>query len=159
MSEPTPDSEAAVVADLERAKQEHRRVSVRVPIRISTIDPDKDPKTGKLYFFTSEELSANISRGGAFVATPEDIDPGRRVLVEIDIPNGSNIQTLGRVVWKRVGTGAGQAETSPRARSGIGIQFMGGRPELLNELDRYITATSRRRPASNELGTANQPQT
>lgn len=157
MSEPKQDPEAAVVAHLERSKQRYKRVNVRVPIRISTIDPETDPATGKLYFFTSEELSANISRGGAFVATPEAIDPGRRVLVEIDIPNGSNIQTLGRVVWKQVGSAPGGA--SPKNRTGIGIQFTGGRPDLLNELDRYLTAASRRRRALKEIATPNQPST
>lgn len=159
MSETAPDADTTVVAELARAKQVHRRVNVRVPIRISTIDPEKDPKTGKLYFFTSEEHSANISRGGAFVATPEDIDPGRRVLVEIDIPNGSNIQTLGRVVWKRVGTDSGPGAGSRKSWAGIGIQFTGCRPDHLSELERYLRTASRRRSAAAELGTASQPST
>ncbi len=157
MSDSTPETETSVVAEIEAKKQQHRRVSVRVPIRISSVDPERDPKTGKLYFFTSEEVSANISRGGAFVATPEDIPQGRRVLVEIDIPNGSNIQTLGRVVWKRLGSG--KVDVSPNTRPGVGIEFTGGRPEQLNELDRYITSASRRRTAPADVGTSKQPTT
>ncbi|MDP6979642.1 MAG: PilZ domain-containing protein [Myxococcota bacterium] len=143
MSESTPEVREAVVAEIEQKKQEHRRVNVRVPIRISTVDPERDHRTGKLYFFTSDEVSANISRGGAFVATPEDLEPGRRVLVEIDIPNGSNIQTLGRVVWKRLGNG--RVDVSPATRPGVGIEFTGDRSDQLSELDRYITGASRRR--------------
>ncbi len=152
MSESTPEAEEAVVAEIEEKQQQHRRVSVRVPIRISTVDPDRDARSGKLYFFTSDEVSANISRSGAFVATPENLEPGRRVLVEIGIPNGSNIQTLGRVVWKRLGSG--RVDVSPATRPGVGIEFTGGRSDQLNELDRYITSASRRRttPAGTSPG-------
>lgn len=155
MSETTP--EASVAKPIERAKQCSKRVNLRVPIRISTIDPEKDPETGKLYFYTSQEVSANISRGGAFVATPEPIDPGRRVLVEIEIPNGSNIQTIGRVVWKRVNPL--KTEVNPARRSGIGIQFTGGRPDLLNELDRYIKLAAPRRSKNSDFSSPNSPST
>lgn len=158
MSETGPESDRDVVSRIETINKSSKRVNVRVPIRISTIDPEKDPETGKLYFFTAEEFSANISRSGAFVHTPEPIDPGRRVLVEIDIPSGSSIQTLGRVVWKRIGQPS--TDTSTPSRSGIGIQFTGGRPDLLNELDRYLNAKARRakRLAAN-LGPSHQPTT
>lgn len=158
MSETRPEQDREVVSRIEAANQGSKRVSVRVPIRISTIDPEKDPATGKLYFFTAEEYSANISRSGAFVNTPEPIDPGRRVLVEIDIPNGSSIQTVGRVVWKRIAPGS--AETPAQSRPGIGIQFTGGRPDLLNELDRYLTSKTRRRARTpGKLGKTSQPTT
>jgi len=153
MSETTSDSEAAAATHVEPSKQKHRRVNVRVPVRVSTVDPEKDPQTGKLYFFTSEEYSANISRGGAFVATPESIDRGRRVLVEIAIPGGSTIQTLGRVVWKRLGSG--KMDALPPNRPGIGIEFTGGRPESLNELDRYLAAASRRHPSTPGVSPSN----
>ncbi len=157
MSETIPDAEASVVAKIERTKQRYKRANLRVPIRISTIDPEKDPETGRLYFYTSEEVSANISRGGAFVATPEPIDPGRRLLVEIDIPNGSSIQTIGRVVWKRVA--AGRAEAAATKRPGIGIQFTGGRPDLFSELDRFIKRATLRRSKASEFTSTNSPST
>lgn len=155
MNETTP--EASVATQTVRAKQHSRRANIRVPIRISTIDPEKDPETGKLYFYTSQEVSANISRGGAFVATPEPIDPGRRVLVEIEIPNGPNIQTIGRVVWKRIDPG--KADANPNRRSGIGIQFMGGRPDLLNELDRFVNQAAPRRSKAAEFAPPRSPST
>ena len=157
MSETTPETSASTQTQTERAKQGSKRANIRVPIRISTIDPEKDPETGKLYFYTSQEVSANISRGGAFVATPEPIDPGRRVLVEIDIPNGSNIQTIGRVVWKRINPA--KAEANPAQRTGIGIQFTGGRPDLLNELDRFINLSRPRRSKAGEFPLPNPPST
>ena len=153
MNEQNLNQDTEVVAKIEASKKPGKRVSVRVPIRISTIDPEKDPETGKLYFFTAEEYSANISRSGAFVTTAEPIEPGRRVLVEIDIPNGSSLQITGRVAWKRLAPGASDA--SAFKRPGIGIEFTGGRPELFNELDRYIAKSARRRPgAQRDRGTA-----
>jgi Tfp pilus assembly protein PilZ len=152
MSEIKQNGDREVVLKNVAANQGSKRVDVRVPIRISTIDPEK----GKLYFFTAEEYSSNISRGGAFITTPEPIDPGRRVLVEIDIPSGSSIQTIGRVVWNRIAPIS--AETPAKSRPGIGIQFIGGRPDLLNELDRYLNSKTRRhtsKPA--EIGKSNQP--
>ena len=146
MSDAKTNLDSMAAAGMHRAKQLNRRVNVRIPIRISTIDPEVDPKTGKLFFFTSEEFSANVSRGGAFVTTPEPIHPGRRVLVEIDIPNGSSIQTIGRVVWKQLPDPT--EDTSSKQWSGIGIQFTSGRPDLFNELDRYINSAERRRITS-----------
>ena len=157
MDETTPESETSTVSEIERTMQRNKRVNVRVPIRISTIDPEKDPETGKLYFFTSDEYSANISRGGAFVTISEPIDPGRRVLVEIDIPDGSSIQAIGRVVWKSIGTG--KSDAASKRRPGIGVQFTSGRPDLFNELDRYINLTARRRSKTSELGSTSQPST
>jgi Tfp pilus assembly protein PilZ len=156
MDEIKQNGDLEVVSKNEVAKQGSKRVDVRVPIRISTIDPEKDPETGKLYFFTAEEYSSNISRSGAFITTPEPLDAGRRVLVEIDIPSGSRIQTIGRVVWNRIAPICAQAPA--KSRPGIGIQFIGGRPDLLNELDRYLTSNIRRqtrKPA--EMGKSNQP--
>ena len=77
MSSLESDLETRVENDSTAKRQGHRRVSARIPIRISTIDPEKDPKTGKLFFFTSDEFSSDLSRGGAFVVTPELIEPGK----------------------------------------------------------------------------------
>lgn len=157
MSESTTEAEARAAAVSESTKKQSKRVNVRVPIRISTIDPEKDPETGRLFFFTSEEYSTNISRSGAFINTPEPIDPGRCVLVQIDIPNGSSIQTVGQVVWKRLASSTSEA-TGTR-KPGVGIKFTGGRPELLNELDRYIAKASRRRTANAQPSKSSQPTT
>ena len=83
-------------------EQRYRRVQVSVGIRISTIDPETDPATGRPYFRTSEETCANVSRGGAYVETTEAISPGRRLLLEIELPGGASLdvpaETLARPV-------------------------------------------------------------
>jgi Tfp pilus assembly protein PilZ len=127
-----------------RRQQRHQRVNVQLPVRISTIDAEIDRETGKPYFRTSEETCANVSRGGAFVATPEPVAPGRRVLLEIDLPSGDSIQTIARVAWSRVQL----AEGGTDEKVGIGVEFLGGSPEHLAALERYVSRTARasRRP-------------
>lgn len=108
------------------------RVSVRVPVRVSTIDPEKDPRTGRLYFRASHELCSNLSEGGAFIHTPDPPEPGRRLLVEIHVPHHGPVETIGRVAWARKVIGAEGALDD----SGVGVEFLG--PEetrsLLEEL-------------------------
>lgn len=122
------------MSDANLNQQPDQRVPLSVPVRISTIDPETDPSTGKPYFRTSEETSANVSRGGTFVLTREPIAPGRRLLIEIDIPDGPRIQTIGRVAWTR--TVIEPAEESPT--SGFGIEFTGGSPEHLLRLREFL---------------------
>ena len=56
MSDETTNPDSDPAAGIQRVKQVSKRVNVRIPIRISTIDPEMDPKTGKKFFFTSVEL-------------------------------------------------------------------------------------------------------
>ncbi len=123
---------------LNQRRQE--RVPVKVTIRISTIDPETDPGTGKPYFRSSEETCANVSSGGTFVETRDPIAPGRRLLVELDIPDEPAVQTIGRVAWTRT-----VMEPSGESRdSGFGIEFMGGAPEHLSRLEAFLDRRGRR---------------
>lgn len=111
----------------------HPRVQASIPVRISTIEPDLDPWTGRRYFRASQERCANLSRGGAFVRTTELLDPGKRVLLEMQLPNGSQVETVGRVAWTR-------RTLSPHGDpdSGVGIEFLGGATEELLALETYL---------------------
>src|SRR4030095_1555161 len=75
------------------------RVRADIPVRLSTIEPDLDPLTGRTYFRMSQERSANVSRGGVFIKPDELLDPGRRVLVELSLPGGGRVEAIGRVAW------------------------------------------------------------
>jgi len=121
-------------------RRRHPRVELRVPVRLSTIDAEPDPRTGRASFRTSEETSANVSRGGLFVATTDPVSPGRRVLLELELPGGRRLETVGRVAWTRARTGG-----AGRDGEGFGIEFLGGRPEDLAKLER-ILAPRRRAP-------------
>ena len=124
------------------------RVEVRLPVRISTIDAETDPWTGKTFFRSSHETIANVSRGGAFVTTTETIPPGRRVLVELEMPGGGLVQTLGRVAWSRTELSTSLAPAGGRGPSGIGIEFVGGQHEQRVLLERFLRRSLRRRSES-----------
>ncbi len=134
----------------ERRQQRHRRMTVHLPVRISTIDPEIDRVTGKPYFRSSDETCHNVSRGGVFVRSPEPVSPGRRLLVELDIPDGPKVQTIGRVAWSRAQLSGSAGESE----SGFGIEFLGGSPQHLSALERYISRTVQRpsRPTSDTTG-------
>jgi len=119
----------------EDRRRRHRRVTTTLPVRVSTIEADRDPWTGRPFFRSSQETCANLSRGGAFVRTGEVLEPGRRVLLEISLPNGSQVETIGRVAWtKRV-----LERRSAELDTGIGVEFLGGASASLAALADFVT--------------------
>lgn len=149
-SEETPEHPQPSESSESGETAENPRVSVRLPARISTIDPETDPFTGKAFFRTCEETSANLSGGGVFVSMREAIPPGRRVLVELEMPGGRSVQTVGRVAWTRVAPDETSAE-APAGTStgspepGVGVQFLGGAGDDLETLERFVTRSIRSR--------------
>ena len=129
-------------------RQQHPRVDTRMRVRISTVDPETDPE-GKPFFRTCEERCFDISRGGTFVMTPDPIEPGLRVLLELDIPGGDTVQTLGRVVWKSL-------DSSGSKPAGIGVEFLGGRSGQFTELERHL-ARARRWSAARRVDSHSTP--
>ena len=86
-------------------RRQHRRFETAFPVRISTIEPERDPYTGRPFFRASHEVCAKVSRGGAFVQTREPLDPGCRLLVEVHLPGGRPLEAIGRIAWtKRIMT-------------------------------------------------------
>jgi len=115
-------------------RRRHPRVSAALAVRIATIDPEQDPWTGKPFFRASTETCANVSRGGAFVHTREPLAPGRRLLLEIELPGRGFLEAIGRVAWtKRVMTPREQDQ-----EAGIGIEFLGGATEQFTSFHSYI---------------------
>jgi Tfp pilus assembly protein PilZ len=127
-----------------RPTQKHPRVAVEMPARISTIDSETDPLTGKPFFRTSQETCANVSKGGAFVATRETIPAGRRVLLELEIPGGRRVQAIGRVAWTKT-TLALSSPAGKGRQAGIGVEFVGGPRDQLLEIEKFVARSIRRR--------------
>jgi Tfp pilus assembly protein PilZ len=115
-------------------RRRYERISAEIPVRISTIEPERDPWTGRPFFRASKEVCANVSHGGAFVKTTEPLTPGRRLLVEVQLPDSQPLEAIGRVAWtKRIMT-----PNAPDGESGIGIEFIGGASGQFATLDGYI---------------------
>jgi uncharacterized protein (TIGR02266 family) len=115
-------------------KRRHPRIDATLNVRISTIEPDRDPWTGKPFFRASQERCANLSRGGVFVRTSEPLAPGRRILLELHLPSGDPLEAIGRVAWTR-------RIMSPHAsesEAGIGVEFLGGARDQFSALEAFI---------------------
>jgi len=138
----TTGSPEAVVADghetdpdeLAIAARRHRRVDVALPVRISTIDPETDPNTGRPFFRATREVCANLSRGGLYIKTTEPPSPGRRVLLELHLPDGRPLEAVGRVAWSKVIVGP---HNDSRA-IGVGVEFLGAAAEQLEALRSFL---------------------
>jgi hypothetical protein len=118
----------------EKDQRRHERIDTSLPVRVSTIEADRDPWTGRPYFRTSQEMCANLSRGGAFVRTGELLEPGKRVLLEISLPNGSQVEAIGRVAW----TKRTLERRSDELETGVGIEFLGGASSQLSLLADFV---------------------
>jgi len=113
--------ETSSTSDAMRRIQAYARRSLRWPVRISAIDPEIDPSSGLPCYTSIEESSVNLSEGGVFVPTDDTLTPGRRVVVEVDLPGGETVQAIGQVVWRR----APHAARSGDRPAGMGITFTG----------------------------------
>lgn len=119
-----------------QTSRRHPRIEATLPVRISTIEPERDPWTGRPVFRATQEHCANVSRGGAFVRTAEPLAPGRRILLELELPDGTPLEAIGRVAWSRRVMGAPTREDE----AGIGVEFLGGAPEQFSALASFIAA-------------------
>jgi uncharacterized protein (TIGR02266 family) len=116
-------------------RRRYRRLALALPVRVSTIDAETDPYTGRPFFRLSREWCGNVSRGGVFIRTPEPFAPGRRVLVEVSLPNGTPLEATGRVAWaRRVLAPPGDHE-----EAGVGIEFLGATTAGLEALEQLLT--------------------
>ncbi len=130
------------MSDSENPQRRHPRVPVEMSVRLSTIDPEPDPRTGRPFFRASRELCGNLSPGGAFLRTTEPVSPGRRVLVEIELPEGRRVEAVGRVAWSRTILGEGGRIEG----SGVGVEFLGGDEGRGENLERLLQPVRGKEP-------------
>ena len=101
------------------ATRRHPRIALRVPVDVSTIDPEIDPRTGRPYFRECQELCGNLSSGGMFIASADPPGPGRRLLLRIHTPDGAPpIEALARVAWRKPEAPVGMEQP------GVGVEFL-----------------------------------
>lgn len=115
----------------------HPRVLLRVPVDVTTIDPETDRRTGRPYFRECRELCGNLSSGGMFISTSDPPRLGRRLLVRIYTGGGAPpIETLARVAWYKPGF-------APNAREpGVGVEFLGASATTRAKIEELLDAAS-----------------
>ena len=126
----------------ERSRRLDARADVNLQARISTVSPQTDPSTGRVYFRASDETCENISRKGAFVMTLEPIREGQQLLIEIDLPSGEEVSTLGRVCWSRAKL---PSPSDPR-QPGFGVEFLSGSRKNYHLFERYVEQVTQDNP-------------
>jgi hypothetical protein len=135
MTDPTARRDAQAQSDANRRR--YRRHPLASAVRVSTIDSEFDPASGRSYFRTSHETSVDFSRGGLSLRTGDPMRPGRRVLIEVADPDGETIEAVGRVAWVRV---------DPRNEGaqwiGVGVEFLGGQASAISRLDAMLATSS-----------------
>jgi len=127
-------------------RRRHPRVHMQVPIRLSTIDPELDPWTGRPFFRSCEETVADLSRGGARVQSREPLAPGRRLLLELDLPDGRRFEAIARVAWARLEPAAGN--DAAEGAYGLGLEFLGGTPDHRTRLETFLEPRASTAPRS-----------
>jgi hypothetical protein len=115
-------------------ERRYPRIDLRLPVTVSSIDPDRDV-AGTPCFHASTEVCSNVSAGGVGLLTHDPLIPGRRVLLGFELPGGDSFETVGRVAWSRT-----VVMPEGRVESGCGVEFIeqSGKPgqQLLEILNR-----------------------
>ena len=94
----------------------HARTRIALPARVASVDPDRNPRTGTPVFRIFDALTIDISDGGLAFSSLEDLGSGRRVLVELELPDGGSVELAGRIVWLEP-----QREPGLPARMGVAL--------------------------------------
>jgi uncharacterized protein (TIGR02266 family) len=102
---------------------QERRAATRLPIEV---DVDVE---GAAHRFRSN--TANLSTGGMFVVTHRDIPLGTHIMLSFALPNGSSLEVIGVVRWRR--------DKSSDAVAGLGIAFFCLEPEAKKTINDFCT--------------------
>lgn len=123
----------------------HPRIALRVPVEVSTIDPETDPRTGRPYFRECRELCGNLSSGGMFIASSDPPGAGRRLLLRIHRPDGEPpIETIARVAWRKP-----EAPVGPE-QPGVGVEFLRPSEATRAAIERMLDTAATARPTAHE---------
>src|SRR3954467_8149221 len=90
---------------------------------------DRMPFSVQVEFRTASSFlvaySVNLSRGGLFIETPNDVAPGSAISVDLAIPGAGQIRLNGIVAWRRP-----EIEVTPENPPGFGVELQDVAPAL-----------------------------
>ncbi len=100
-----PAAEKPTVADRESGivvARESRRYARRPAFfaaRLSTLKADLDPKTHASFYVLTEARTRDVGDAGLGLEVDDVVAEGQRVLIELDLPDGSILTTPASVMW------------------------------------------------------------
>ncbi|MBM4383369.1 MAG: PilZ domain-containing protein [Deltaproteobacteria bacterium] len=112
------------------------RVDLEARVQVTSLEPLRDPATGVPVSWDTDELCATLSVGGAFIPTADPPPPGNRLLLQIHLPSGESIETVGRVAWTRYPLGEAH-------QPGVGVEFVTPTGEARGALERLLVAAQK----------------
>jgi uncharacterized protein (TIGR02266 family) len=101
-----------------------RRVARRLPIEL-----DVTVEGAACRFVTT---SADVSPGGMFISTHEQIPIGTEVVLGFTLPGGTDLELIGTVQWRR-------GRLDLEAAQGFGVAFFCLDPEVRGILERFCS--------------------
>jgi Tfp pilus assembly protein PilZ len=132
--------------------QRFPRKTATVAVRISTVDPETDPSTGKLFFRSAEETTANLSRGGAYVRSWEPLEAGRRLVVDVQLPDARRLQLVARVAWTQ--RQLRSSRPGELDSTGYGVEFGDASRSELARLECYLDSLESRDESTRPIDAA-----
>ena len=108
------------------------RIDLRARVQLTSLDPERDPRTGVPTLWESDELCETLSLGGAFIRTVDPPAKGRRVLLQIHLPSGESVDRVGRVAWTRFPVGGVR-------EAGVGVEFVVPDGDAQGALSRFLS--------------------
>jgi Tfp pilus assembly protein PilZ len=75
------------------------RRPVELTARLACVDAQRDPRTGEALFWMMTVRTIDVSDGGLCIRAEQPVDCGRRVVLELDLPDGRTFDVAGRIVW------------------------------------------------------------
>lgn len=112
----------------------HPRIAREVPVQMTTIDPEVDPRTGRPCFRNVREYCGNLSRGGVFIRTHDPVSPGHRVLVQFHMAGAGPIEAVGRVAWSKTVL----TPETDQDDCGIGVEFEAAPGRVRDAIARFL---------------------
>jgi Tfp pilus assembly protein PilZ len=128
------------MSDQDSSSRRFARVDLRARVQLTSIDPERDRDTGIPTLWDSEELCDSISEGGLFIRTADPPSTGRRVLLQIHLPGGGSVETVGRVAWTRL-------SVDGPCEAGVGVEFVAAAGNAKRALAAFLSR-ARRAPSA-----------
>lgn len=93
----TADRESGIV--IARESRKHPRRVALLVARVSTLKADLDPKTQASFYVLTDARTLDVGDAGVGLEIDDAVAEGRRVMVELDLPDGSTLTRQASVVW------------------------------------------------------------
>ncbi len=91
------DRESGIV--ITRESRQHPRRAALLVARVSTLKADLDPKTQTSFYVLTDARTLDVGDAGAGLEVDDAVAEGGRVMVELDLPDGSTVTSRASVMW------------------------------------------------------------